>query len=267
MLYVAQGLQGAADLAAREISRTPLGATLSFDDAVFNDEKVKARIYDPKYLVFDLDTLASGESFFDIVRNWPLLNQQLATLMIVDRPDLNGDGTPDRNFIRYPGALLIDSTGNSEYTVGIPLVTTRAGDGVETIRWVNVIEEIKPDGATSPFSVASDQRGIVALRINYPFQSASMSSFRPNAAGPFEPTIGQPNAADDGAVTQLNAAPGGLTGAPLSDGELYAGTYGGQFGLGAQGAMGSQEHTGGRPVRPYRRVISAQAIYRREVFE
>ena len=94
-----------------------------------------------------------------------------------------------------------------------------------------------------------------------------MSSFRPNAAGPFEPTIGQPNAADDGAVTQLNAAPGGLTGAPLSDGELYAGTYGGQFGLGAQGAMGSQEHTGGRPVRPYRRVISAQAIYRREVFE
>ena len=267
MLYVAQGLQGAADLAAREISRTPLGATLSFDDAVFNDEKVKARIYDPKYLVFDLDTLASGESFFDIVRNWPLLNQQLATLMIVDRPDLNGDGTPDRNFIRYPGALLIDSTGNSEYTVGIPLVTTRAGDGVETIRWVNVIEEIKPDGATSPFSVASDQRGIVALRINYPFQSASMSSFRPNAAGPFEPTIGQPNAADDGAVTQLNAAPGGLTGAPLSDGELYAGTYGGQFGLGAQGAMGSQELTGGRPVRPYRRVISAQAIYRREVFE
>ena len=271
MLYVAQGLQGAADLAAREISRTPLPALTTFE-TVLSDGSLDV-IYSEDYLVFDLDTLGAGQSFFqNVVSGWPILNKQLATLMIVDRPDFDGDGTPDRNFIRYPGALLVDATKPSGYTVGIPLVTARASDGIETIRWIKVIEEIEPTDPTDdkydPFSVANTvTRGIVALRINYPFQSASMSSFRPNAAGPFEPTIGQPNAADDGAVTQLNAAPGGLTGAPLSDGELYAGTYGGQFGLGAQGAMGSQEHTGGRPVRPYRRVISAQAIYRREVFE
>jgi len=270
MLYVAQGLQGAVDLAAREISRTPLPAATTLE-AVLADGSLDV-IYNEDNLVFDLDTLGPGLSFFqDVVSGWPVLNQQLATLMIVDRPDFDGDGTPDRNFIRYPGALLIDATKTSGYTVGIPLVTTRAADGVETIRWIPVVEEIEPTDTTDPkhdpFSVNNTvTRGIVALRINYPFQSASMSSFRPNATGPFEPTIGQPNAADDGGVIQLNTAPGGITGAPLSDGEHYAGTYGGQFGLGAQGALGSAQLTGGRPVRPFRRVISAQAIYRREIF-
>ena len=68
--------------------------------------------------------------------------------------------------------------------------------------------------------------------------------------------------ADDGGVVQLNPAdrPGSLTAAPSGSTEVYAGTYGGQYGLGEQGALG-------RRVRPYRRVISAQAIYRREVFE
>ncbi len=275
MLYVAQGLQGAADLAAREISRTPLPAETTLE-TVLADGLLES-IFSEDNLVFDLDSLGAGQSFFqDIVGGWPVLNQQLATLMIVDRPDFDGDGTPDRNFIRYPGALLVDVTKTSGYTVGIPLVTTRAGDGTETIRWIKVVEEIEPtdinDPKHDPFSVANAiTRGIVALRINYPFQSASMSSFRPNAAGPFEPTIGQPNAADDDVVVELNPAdrPGELNGSPLLGGgldPLYAGTYGGQYGLGAQGALGSEQMTGGRPIRPYRRVISAQAIYRREIF-
>lgn len=276
MLYVAQGLQGAADLAAREISRTPLPADTTLE-TVLTDGSLAA-IYDEDNLVFDLDTLGAGQSFFqDVVSSWPLLNQQLATLMIVDRPDLNGDGTADRNLIRYPGALLVDATRPTGFTVGIPLVTTRTADGVETIRWIKVVEEIEPanpaDPRHDPFSATNAlTRGIVALRINYPFQSASMSSFRQNAPGPFGPTIGQPNVAEDGAVVELNPVdrPGDLTSAPLVGGGLdpvYAGTYGGQYGLGAQGALGSQQLTGGRPVRPFRRVISAQAIYRREVFE
>ena len=274
-LYVAQGLQTAADLGAREISRTPLPANDTFEDSLANGSF--AGIYSDDFLVFDLDTLAAGDSFFeDVVPTWPSLNQQLATMMIVDRPDFDGDGVADRRLLRYPGALLTDATTPTGYTVGIPVVTSRAGDGVETIRWVPVVEEIDTEDSPGddtgvnpdPFRISSPQRGVVALRINFPFQSASMSSFRANPAGPFEPTIGFPNAADDGEVTEENPAdrPGDLTGAPLSDGEVYAGTYGGQYGLGAQGAMGSEYFTGGRPVRPYRRVISAQAIYRREVF-
>lgn len=278
MLYVAQGLQGAADLAAREISRTPLPADTTFE-TVLTDGSVAA-IYSEDNLVFDLNTLGPGQSFFqDVVSGWPVLNQQLATMMVVDRPDFDGDGTPDRNFIRYPGALLDDATKPSGFTVGIPLVAARAADGVEAIRWIKVVEEIEPtdvnDPKYDPFPVSNTvTRGIVALRINYPFQSASMSSFRHDSTAPdfpFEPTIGRPNAADDGAVVELNPAdrPGDLNGAPLVGGGLdpvYAGTYGGQYGLGAQGALGSEQLTGRRPVRPFRRVISAQAIYRREIF-
>lgn len=287
-LYVAQGLQQAADLGAREISRTPLPAVSTFEDAL-NNEDVRENIFDDAWLVIDLEAFYTanpdGNIFTDLVPSMPVLNQQLVTVMIVDRPDINGDGTPDEWLLRYPGALLTRNTlvitpfgGEypdgvaTDYTVGIPVVLSRADDGVETIRWVPVVEEIENIANPDPFSLNSDQRGIVALRVNFPFQSASMSSFRHDEAAadyPFEATIGRPNAADDGGVVELNPGdrPGFLTGAPLEGPEVYAGTYGGQYGLGAQGALGSQVMTGGRPVRPYRRVISAQAIYRREVFE
>lgn len=259
-LYVAQGLQSAADLAAREISRTPLPAVTTFE-TVMSDGSLDD-VYQDDFLVFDLDSLA-GQSFFeDIVPSWPPVNQQLATVMIVDRPDFDGDSNPDANLIRYPGALLSEPSTPTGYTVGIPLVTGRNASGTETIRWVQVVEEIENDANPDPFSVDSPQQGIVALRINYPFQSASMSSFQPNVAGPFEPTVGNRNVATDDDVNETNAGdrPGDLIAQPLVAGDTYAGTYGGQYGLGVQGAFGQE-------VRPFRRVISAQAIYRREVFQ
>jgi hypothetical protein len=81
-----------------------------------------------------------------------------------------------------------------------------------------------------------------------------MSSFRPNPAGPFEPTIGSPNIADDSAVNP---------GAPLGDlvaSDRPYGPYAGLYGLGQQAAFAT-------PVRPFRRVVSAQAVYRREIFD
>ena len=248
-LYVAQGLQQAADLAAREISRTPLPADVTFEEAL-DHKQVKDHLYSEEFLVFDLDTLADGESLFqDIVPRWPILNQQLAPLMIVDH------SIPDRRLLRYPGALLETENG---LTVGIPLVVQRETEGAE-IKWVPVVEEIEPDDPNddrhNPFQLSNPEtRGIVALRINYPFQSAAMSGFHPNPDGPFEPTLGNPISADE-AIDELNDAPGQIIG----DDDGYF-TYGGPYGLGAQAVMGER-------VRPYRRVISAQAIYRREVFE
>lgn len=270
-LYVAQGLQVAADLGAREISRAPLPADVTFESLFDTGALGPAghNIYDEDFLVFDLNTLGTQNFFSDIVPTWPTLNQQLATLMIVDRPDFDGDGEPDANLIRYPGALLESGATPTGFTVGIPRVESRGPTGIETIRWLPVVEEIDTEDSPTdddgtnpdPFRVSSNARGMVALRINYPFQSASMSSFELNAADPVAPTVGSPNVADDGGVTQLNAAdrPGDTIGQPLVSGGLVAGTYGGEFGLGAQAVMG-------QVIRPYRRVISAQAIYRREVF-
>jgi hypothetical protein len=270
-LYVAQGLQGAVDLAAREISRAPLPPDETFEDVL--DSGVLGpgdqNIFDDDFLVFDLNSLGDQNFFTDIVPTWPRLNQQLATLMIVDRPDFDGDGLADANLIRYPGALLEDSSTPTGYTVGIPLVESRSTTGVESIRWIPVVEEIDTEDSPAddsgsnpdPFRASSNAGGVVALRINYPFQSASMSSFRRTTVDPYDPAIGSPNVANDGGVVELNPAdrPGALVGQPLKSDGIYAGTYGGEYGLGAQGAMGMT-------VRPYRRVISSQAIYRREVF-
>jgi hypothetical protein len=279
LFYVAQAVQQAVDVGARELSRTPLPATAKFEEDVLTNPVVKERIYSEDYLVFNLDMLGIDQSFFqDVVPSWPLLNQQLAQLMIVDHPDFDGDGQADANLLRYPGALLSHSGTPSGFTVGIPLVTSRGASGSETIRWVAVVEEIDSEqendnsgNAPDPFDVTdpSGHRGIVALRINYPFQAAAMTGFRANPDGPFEPNIANPNVADDSAVLELNATEraGDLIGQPLVGGGVYGGTYGGPYGLGAQGALASQQLTGGLPVRPYRRVVSAQAIYRREVFE
>ena len=96
------------------------------------------------------------------------------------------------------------------------------------------------------------------LRLNYPVEAATMSSFRQSPGGPLEPNLGFPNLADD---QQVQSEAG--TFAPA--GELIApdrqfGPYTGQYSLGRQLAFAQE-------VRPFRRVISAQAIYRREVFE
>ena len=69
--------------------------------------------------------------------------------------------------------------------------------------------------------------------------------------------------ADDIQVTQLNEPPGRLVYPPLTQGHTPNETVGpnaGAFGLGKQFALG-------REVRPFRKLISAQAVFRREAFD
>src|SRR5207253_2124529 len=137
--------------------------------------------------------------------------------------------------------------------------------GAETIKWHHVIEEILADtsGAMSdpnagPFSVAStipqpELRGLVALRINYPFQATTLSAYQPHQDD--APLINTPVLADDSHVSETNTAPG--TAVPYTD---DLGVYSGQFGLGTLHALGE-------PVRPFNRLLVAQSIFRREVFK
>jgi hypothetical protein len=273
-LFSAQGIQQAADLAAREISRTPLSVASNYtleyvlyDSAATADPQVvemRRRVFDEHYLVLNLDTLGGRATLQDLIADLPIVNQQLVPLMISDTVG----GT---RVLRYPGAVFVDNSAPtldppaSGFLVAIPLVRGRASDGNETIDWVRVIEEIESPSNPDPFLITSPERGLVALRVNYPFQSSAMSSFRPNPAGPFEPTIGEPNVADDAGVTVVDQDGFTPTGTPTAS-DFEFGAYSGTFGLGRQAGFGSPQLAGSSGVRPYNRLITAQAIYRREVF-
>lgn len=267
--FAAQNLQTAVDLAAREISRTPLPPddftleevlrTSAADEPALAE--VRRRVYDDHYLVLNLDTLHGRGTLQELIGDLPVVNQQLVPVMIADT-------VGGVRVLRYPGAIFADSDAADDpvdppasgFRVAIPLVVGRDATGVETIDWIPVVEEIDSATNPDPFLLSSEQRGIVALRINYPAQSAAMSSFRPNPAGPFEPNVGNPNVADDAEVTVVDNdgfSPGGMS--PVASDASF-GTYAGSFGLGRQAALGQL-------VRPYRRVISAQAIFRREVID
>lgn len=295
LMFDANALQDVARVAARELAVAPVRAGVTFDYALSCDPAsdpatclvdLKRRIFDPACLVVDLAdpaVAADPDGFFAAM---PVVNRALRTLMITE---------PSRpNILRYAGALLGDATdaacsavgpngqaAPTGLTVGIPLVDSRDASGVETITWVPVVQEIRAAQdfdcpSRGPFSLvylpdddvcgplASDDarvtnRGLAALRVNYPFQAATLSGFRsspPTETDPIPPNMSNFIVADAGAQ-QNNAAPGAV----IDDDPTAVGPYAGLFGLGRQLALA------GQTVRPFRKLISAQAIYRREVFQ
>lgn len=276
-VFCSQLLQDVARTAARELAVTQLPATYSFDEAM-KDCRVRQKIYDPKWLVIDLADHPE-ETLDEFFAQLPIVNQMLRPLMFVDTTTVRGRS---RRLLRYPGALLWNSKPDpcalrpTEFIVGVPVVVERRGSkGYESIRWVPVVEEIRADpdnrfgGAFSVIArgrgrspVENLKRGLVALRVNYPFQAAALSGFRSPQG------LGRTNGkriiiADDIQVTQLNEPPGRLVYPPVTEGHTpneNVGPNAGAFGLGKQFALGQS-------VRPYRKLISAQAVFRRESFD
>lgn len=239
IFFSAQTLQTAVDVGAREFAHVPLPPASTFENAL-QDPVVRARIYSEEFLIVDLDSLADN-SLDAYWADKPILNQQLRNLMILDTEG-------GRRWLRYPGAIVDSSATPTGFTVRIPLLIDSGGS--ETIEWHDVVEEIKPTGAaTGPFSLLApapnpiEMRGFVALRVNYPYQAAALTGFRPNPTdAPDEP----PNPNLDYSIN--------------ADDDTRPGTYTGPLGLGKQYALGKE-------VRPFRKVLSAQAIYRREIFQ
>ncbi len=251
----AQTVQGAAKLAAQELARAPLPATMTFDEALL-DPRVTTSIYDESKLVVEIGGLNEGQ-VDDLFATFPIVNQALRPLMINDQLP---NGTP---VLRYPGALVTGPTGS---TVFIPEVVDRdwSSGGAETIRFRPVLEEVRAPGSPGNFAIDSGSflAGFVNVRVNYPYQAGAMTAYDPNpaATGPASAAI-----ADDSLVT---VEPGGelppgyntaVSGLPPG-GSVYAGTYG----LGQQFLPGTAS-TGPRPVRPFRRLLSVQHPARREV--
>ncbi len=285
LMFSANALQDVARVAARELSVAPLPATSTFDGAL-SSTAINQRVFDPACLVVDLsDPAVAGDpdGFFAAM---PVVNRALRTLMMSD--------PSQPHLLRYPGALLADGAGAScsalgpngqaaptGLTVGIPVVNSRDASGAETITWVPVVEEIRAAQnancpSRGPFSlvylaasdgcgplpadpIAVQDRGIAAVRVNYPFQAAMLSGFLsspPTDTDPLPPNLANAIVADDAGVQQINEP----AGSPIDTG-TPTGTYAGVYGLGRQYALA------GKTVRPFRKLISAQAIYRREVFQ
>ena len=292
LMFDANALQDVARVAAREMAVAPVGAGVTFDFALSCDPaadancpvNLRARIFDPACLVVDMSDPAVAPDPDGFFAAMPVVNRALRQLMISEpsRPQL----------LRYAGALLSDDSGagcsaigpNGQagptgLTVGIPLVDSRGPGGVESISWVPVMQEIRAAAdadcpSRGPFSLiylanqdacgplAADplpDRGLAAVRINYPYQAATLSGFQSPLATDTDPlptNIANVILADDGSVQQNTVAPG----SPVDD-PFAVGPYAGTFGLGRQLAFA------GRAVRPFRKLISAQAIFRREAIQ
>jgi len=282
---------------------TTFEEALKFQDA--NDPHqvdVPRQVWDPNRLVIDLSCNPTADQLADYLKNLPIVNRALWTVYITETTNL-GDGP--RRIMRYPGAILKDNASTSppdpagscpnaltDFTVWIPRVLGRDTEGRETIDWVPVLAEVRretaPPGTTpeecGPFPVSAPAacvtdpnqptpRGIVAVAVNYPFQSAALSGFRrtpPTAEDPFPPNFGNVIAADDLGVTAA-ALPSGTEFAdpqlPPPNALTVAGSnvYSGRYGLGSQFALSTLSPT--QQVRPYRSLLLGQAMFRREVIQ
>ncbi|MBV8266026.1 MAG: pilus assembly protein [Planctomycetaceae bacterium] len=275
MMYQANMVQQAVDAGAQEIARMPLPAKawlgLSLNTPTNADSSTvqvsqpgstfNTQIYDERWLYVPATNLGNQTLLDYAAQNFPLINRLLVPAMIYDS---------SLAAYRYPGAVVENSqTGNM--TVLVPIVNYSSS----TITWVMPVEEVLiPDNqgnyysqfnAIPPSNAPQNNfvPGMVALRINYPSQSASMSGFQ-QPATPGGPTMGSPILADDSSLVESNS---------LSHYTLVVGDnagfsddgvqiHGGKYGLGRQLAYAQQ-----LGVRPYREVISAQAVYRREAFQ
>ncbi len=254
--FQANVMQQAVDVAAMEIARFPFkpDATLGLGDlnvdpsdttnVLMNDPVFKQQIYDEELLVLDPSTN---------VNDLPLLNRLLVPLMVLD--------TVDGDLVRrYPGAIV--SNGNGNRTVLIPIISYDNSTGAESLmQWVAPVEEIQSGAGNRPYSLSATDpatsftAGMVALRINFPAQSTTLIN-RTGAEG--EIIID----ADDGSLSDGDTGSNYSLVIPDESGPADTTIHSGRYGLGRQAAL---LRTAG--VRPYRKVLSTQAIYRREVFQ
>ncbi len=249
-------LQNAARATARALS---LGAFA--EDATF-EAALAQGLFDEGFLVFDEELLARcgvpgfgdpehAQRFEDFLRDdVPRLNRLLRPLMIFE-------ATQGASRLRYPGTVVlrdpppggfVGCASGSRYTVLVLVL------GEEPI-WLPVVEEYPEDGFPRLGG------GWSSLRIHYPFQAAALVSWvetgvtNPRTGRSFQlpEEVAAPDVtAPDG--TQLDPSLGGVSASPS-----LVNPYSGSLGLGRVYMLGKE-------VRPYRRVLSATAAFRREVF-
>ena len=257
--FQANVLQQAVDVGAQEISRFPfkpngvLGlGDLDVDpndpDVLMNFGSFQSQIFNEKYLVIHDSEWLSFPSFTAFADQLPLLNRLLVPVMIRDLSYSGG-------VTRFPGAVVRNAAG--EETVLIPIINYDTVTGKESlIQWVAPVEEIRSSSGVGPYNLNASTPfpGMVALRINFPAQSTTLV----NRTGDKGQIIID---ADDASISNGNTGSKYSLVVSAESGPADTSIYSGRFGLGRQAAL-----LRSAGVRPYRKVLSVQAIYRREVF-
>jgi len=238
-IFAGQVVQSASRTLARELATISLGpgsATLDFDEALARPA-VKGRIYDPTALVVDMGLYPTEVELSEYFASLPVVNQMLRPLYVVDRVG----GT---TYLRYPGALV---NGPDGLTVMIPRIATASDGAQNLVDWVAPVEEVLPLGQNvSHFGIDAPEiqwAGVASVRVTYPYQSATLSAF-----------------GSDGTLAHGDLGTGGLPAGYSVAGGSDSGLYAGDLGLGEQ-------HAFARAVRPFRKLITGQASFRREVVE
>ena len=268
-LTVQQLLQHNARTLARAMARLPVGPELTFQAAV-GSPAFQDTVLDTRFLVIDSALLArcgyadfgqpGHEAGLDaLFDRLPFGNQHLRPLMIADRRG-------DQRMLRYPGTLLIRATPPSpacEEGSAFAVMIPRIERATNSYRWLNVIEEsTNPNGATgSPGQFQLSRGGWAGVRLNYPFQSVGLMAYRPT--GLIDPVTGREQLR---LVDDTGPAPSAVpTVGTISQSDRGTGAYAGRAGLGRFYA-GTRANGQPRAVRPFRRVLSASAGFRREFF-
>lgn len=293
-LFQANVLQQAVDTATIETSRYPAAPEAKFGELLqeTTHNKYRQQIFDPAFLVVGSAEIG-GQSFADFVdNNMPLLNRLLAPAMVRD----DTYAPAGSNFsIRYPGAVVTYTTpaGGTDETVLVPILSTAAAaGGPRDLTWRFPVEEMTAtngSGTYGPFNVVPSAidtgntappdafvSGLAALRVNFPYQSATAIAlqFRDAGGNTIRPAdVGQGTIASTDPIfadETINAdpLPRNFTNDPnlddvnfaLAAGGAELGPFSGEYGLGRFVGFGASQ------VRPFRQVMTFQAIRSREVF-
>ncbi|MEM1451267.1 MAG: TadE/TadG family type IV pilus assembly protein [Planctomycetota bacterium] len=243
-LAVAQAAQDAARFAAREIALFPLPADSTFAEALA-DPGFQGAVYDPDLLVVDLVATPPGPALEAFFAAMPVVNRALRPLMVTSNVDTS-DGR--RRVLHVPGAIVDSPTSPTGLSVVVPRILERDPEsGAETqIQLAPFLEEVSPGS----FSALGPDRGLVAIRLNVAYQSATLAAYIPT--GDFTPS-------GDPFQRPIEAGDVGGSNVIVGPGPEGAGPYSGGLGLGRLETLGVS-------ARPFRRLIAAQALFRREVF-
>ncbi len=250
MVFIAQVLQETARVAARELSLVPLSPAITFEQAL-QHPRVKRRIYDPAALVIEMDQFEDLEHLEEFMTALPIVNRMLRPLMV--REWIRHDGHR-QEVLRFPGVLMQEDTDKAEqsWSIAVPGTGMTGLLNASTVKWMSVLEEIRenPDDPRSgSFSLHGAQHGslsgLIALRVNYPLRLMFMN-WLPLSALP-----------ESVAILSV-AEPGAHANVQLPTDDTSSGNEITRFISKKIVADSSMD---------YHQVLSAQAVFRREIFQ